>query len=362
MKGDITKLDANFKQQEAVIDGNDKIFTLPCKEIDLYGATYDYERGWFQRMPCEIAKQITYNVEVLSSTTAGVRARFKTNSKKLGISVAYKYLAKMSNMPLSGCSGFTLLEETDEGCQFAGQFKPTYDKESGFTAQVSLKGGVDGNPDSPRCYILFFPLYNDYITDVKLIFDADCKVENGVKYKHDLPILYYGSSITQGGCCSRSDNCYQAYISKWHNVDYINLGFSGGAKGEDIMIDYLASVKSKVFVCDYDHNAPTLEHLKNTHYKVYAEYRKKNPDTPIVFMSKPDFDRDKKDNLKRLKVIKATYLKAQADGDKNVYFVDGRKLFGSRDRENCTADGCHPNDLGFYRMALELDKTLKNLL
>ncbi len=352
---DITKIDKNFIQQQVEINGNEKIYTLPCEEIDLYGGHYDFDKGHFQRLPYEKAKEISYGVEVLSSTTAGMRARFTTNSKKFGIIARYKDLAKMNHMPRTGSSGFTILEETEKGYRHVSTLKPDITNTQGFSGQTTLKG------EKMRSFIVFFPLYNEYVTEVKFIFDADCKVEKGNKYKFDLPIVYYGSSITQGGCCSRPDNCYQAYVSKWHNVDYVNLGFSGGAKAEDKMIEYLATLPSKVFVIDYDHNAPNVEHLKNTHYKLYSAYRTAHPDTPIIIMTEPDFDTDP-DALNRLKMIKKTYLKAKGEGDKNVYFIDGRKLFGKKDRENCTVDGCHPNDLGFYRMAETLNKTIKNLL
>jgi len=49
-------------------------------------------------------------------------------------------------------------------------------------------------------------------------------------------------------------------------------------------------------------------------------------------------------------IIRQTYQNALDAGDKNVYFVDGEKLFGTDLRDCCTVDGCHPNDLGFYRM------------
>ncbi len=350
---DIAKLDKNFSQSKGDIKKIDKVFVLPCKEIDLYGTNFDKNLGCFQRMNANVAKQIGYNIEVLSSTTAGVRARFKTNSKNLTISVNYRYLAKMSQMPLSGSSGFILLEEDDKGNKFIAGFKPLYTDENGFTANTFLS-----NSEQLKDYILYFPLYNDYIEEVKLAFDENSIVTNGKKYDYDLPILYYGSSITQGGCCSRPDNCYSAYISKWHNVDYINLGFSGGAKGEDLMIDYLSTIKSLIFVCDYDHNAPNIEHLRATHYKTYESYRKFNPTTPIIFMTKPDCDNNISDAINRKKVIKNTYLKAMALGDENVYFIDGTKFFGKKDRENCTVDGCHPNDLGFYRIARKLDETI----
>ncbi len=352
---DITKIDKNFIQENAEFEQLTKVFTLPCSEIDLYGTEYDYNLGCFQRMDANVAKKINYNIEVLSSTTAGARARFKTNSKTLHLSVKYKYLAKMSNMSLSGSSGFSLLEENEDGCRYLSTMRPLNSDDKGYTAKVTLTGEL-------KNYILYFPLYNDYIEEIKLGFDNDTIVTNGKKYNFDLPIMYYGSSITQGGCASRPDNCYQAYISKWNNVDYLNLGFSGGAMAEDLMIEYLSSIKSLVFVCDYDANAPSVEHLKNTHFKLYEAYRKNNPDTPIIFMTYPNYYKNVQLYDMRLRIIKRTYKTAIELGDKNVYFLDGRKLYGKKDRENCTVDGSHPNDLGFYRMAIALNKILKPLL
>ncbi len=349
MKNDITKRDTNFVQDKAEINLKDKVYVLPCNDIDLYGGMYDYKEKCFTRMVDSEAKEKLHKVGV--TEVAGMRARFKTNSKKFVISVSYKYLMKLTNMSIAGTSGFVLLEETDKGHELVACFRPDIDSEKGFTAQTALKGGM-------RNYILFFATYQDYITEVKLGFDGDSVVEKGNKYKYELPILYYGSSITQGASSSRADANYPALISKWHNVDFLNLGFCGAAKGEDCMIEYLANIKSKVFVCDYDYNAPDVEHLKNTHYKLYFEYRKLNPNTPIIFMTRPNFERDAKNNLKRIKVVKSTYLKAKASGDNNVYFLDGRKLFGKNDREICTADLTHPNELGFYRMAKALDKVI----
>lgn len=353
---EISKIDKNFATGEAVIPRGTKEVVLPSDNIGLYGIKYDEEKGFFGRMDYETAEKVSYNVKVLSTTTAGGRARFSTDSKVFYLSVKYKYLAKMTNMPLSGSSGFSLIDETDGVQKLVAAFRPKISDETGFTAETPLKG------EGVRDYVLYFPLYNDYITEVRLAFDKESVVTKGKKYDFDLPILYYGSSITQGGCCSRPDNCYQAYISKWHNADYINLGFSGSAKAESEMLEYLASIKSLIFVCDYDHNAPDVGFLKATHINVYNAYRKKNPDTPIIFMSKPDFDGDEAENLRRIKIIRRTYDIARKSGDKNVYFIDGRKLFGKKDRENCTSDGCHPNDLGFYRMAEELDKVIAKLL
>ena len=47
---------------------------------------------------------------------------------------------------------------------------------------------------------------------------------------------------------------------------------------------------------------------------------------------------------------------------KFVYFVDGETLFGPVHRDACTVDGCHPNDLGFYRMFENLLPAVKAAL
>ena len=61
------------------------------------------------------------------------------------------------------------------------------------------------------------------------------------------------------------------------------------------------------------------------------------------------------------KIIRTTYRKARASGDKNVYFIAGKTYF-KKDRENCMVDGCHPNDLGFWCMANAYGAVVEKLL
>ena len=43
-------------------------------------------------------------------------------------------------------------------------------------------------------------------------------------------------------------------------------------------------------------------------------------------------------------------------------YVDGYTLLCGEEWDACTVDGTHPNDFGFYRMALAIEPTLKTLL
>ena len=67
-------------------------------------------------------------------------------------------------------------------------------------------------------------------------------------------------------------------------------------------------------------------------------------------------------NAARKSVIIESYERALASGDKNVYFIDGESLFEGEFYESCTSDGCHPNDLGFYRMAKTIRPLLEDML
>ena len=104
-----------------------------------------------------------------------------------------------------------------------------------------------------------------------------------------------------------------------------------------------------IFVCDYDHNAPSAEHLKNTHEKMFKAIREAHPDIPIIIMSAPIWNpsgawKERRD------IVEQTYKNARATGDENVYFIDGKALM-SLCENNGTVDNCHPTDLGFYSMA-----------
>ena len=115
-------------------------------------------------------------------------------------------------------------------------------------------------------------------------------------------------------------------------------------------------------VLDYDFNAPNIEWLERTHYPLYERIRAAQPNVPIVFMTRPNFLYDPKACKPRREVIYNNYLKAKSLGDKNVWFINGESLLGKKDWDMCTVDNCHPNDLGFYRMAKKVYPVLKKIL
>ncbi len=199
------------------------------------------------------------------------------------------------NMCLIGSSGLDLYVDEAEDAErgFFRPFVPPNDAVDGYEAKHDFK------VKKMRSFTIHMPHYNR-LSHLYIGVDEDAVVGVGEEYRKVLPIVYYGSSITQGGCASHAGNTYQNIICRRMNIDYINLGFSGSAKGEPAMAEYMATLPMSVFVSDYDHNAPTFEHLTKTHFALYKTIREKNPNLPYIMITRPDYwnHRDIEDRLR----------------------------------------------------------------
>ena len=135
----------------------------------------------------------------------------------------------------------------------------------------------------------------------------------------------------------------------------------GAAKGEKAMAEYIAGLDMCAFVMDYDHNAYEEGQLEATHLPFYKLVREKHPHIPVIFVTRPDYNTNISDNEKRAQTVYRTYSYAKSR-DENVYFIHGKSLFSGDYYHNCTYEGCHPNDLGMYRMATVIGNTVAKAL
>ena len=344
---DISKIDKNFKIETKIEKSDIKFHNVLTSPFKIHGVFY--EGGKFRRMPEAVAKAVSPGVHILHSNTAGGRVRFKTDSPYIAINAKMPSVGKMSHFALCGSSGFDLYVDG----VYCRSYLPPFDISDGYEGIAEmLKSGM-------KEVLINFPLYSD-VSELYIGLRQGAFVGEGKNYKTDQPIVYYGSSITQGGCASRPGNSYESIVSRRLDADYINLGFSGNAKAEPEIAEYISKLDMSVFVYDYDHNAPTIEHLENTHEKMFCFIREAKPDLPIVLMSRPKY-RLTDDEKQRFDIIKKTYEKAVAAGDTNVYLIDGGTLMALAKDEG-TVDDCHPNDLGFASMAKVVGDLLEKIL
>ena len=352
---EIWKIDKNFAPGNVQADGDVTRYAIPCAPFDLYGVYFDDAERRFVRLPADVAAATNEGVVWLRTHTSGGRLRFATDSDYIEIAVRYNNMEVSSHIPLSATAGFILTDETDENRPvFAAAFRPEATSEGGFAGSAMLAGG------KMRQYTLYFPLYNE-VTGVQIGLKEGARVAAGRPYRPGGPVLYYGSSITQGGCASRPGNAYTSMLCRALDAPQINLGFSGSARGETALAREIGKLPLSAFVYDYDYNAPSADHLAETHEPFFRIIRELQPDLPILMLSKCDYRDDPECNRRR-EIIRTTFRNARKRGDRNVCFIDGETLFGRKMRDACTVDGIHPNDLGFYRMYKRILPALRKIL
>jgi hypothetical protein len=104
---------------------------------------------------------------------------------------------------------------------------------------------------------LYLPLYMP-VKVVGIGIDSDAEIQAPKPFSLNKPIVFYGTSITQGGCASRSGMSYEAILGRMINLDFVNLGFSGNGKGEPELARTVASINAAYFVLDFAQNNPLL--------------------------------------------------------------------------------------------------------
>lgn len=330
--------------------------TYPCTQepIKIYGLQHHLLPHRFWRLPEEMLGEVSDGVAKRAKSPVGGRIRFRTDSTKITIHVKLKNNYVDWAIPLSGSAGTDVYIGSRMNIRYAGLIAPKRYEET--TALLTFEKNnelEDITIHLPR---------NVELEDMVIELEDDAHLEPPTPYTFELPMVFYGSSITEGGCATRPANAYTALLSRWLDADYINLGFSGAAKGEPEMAVYIAGLAMSVFIMDYDHNAPTIEHLERTHEPFFKEIRRDQPELPVLFLTKPDFDLKPEEAAQRRAIIQRTYHNAKEAGDKFVHFIDGERFFGDTNRESCTIEGCHPNDLGFMRMAEVIYPMLDDML
>ena len=328
-----------------------KTFSYRDKPIAVHGVPFFEKTGKLERLPEEVRKAVP-SLDGLGRRCPGARICFRTNSAKIHLKMTFKTLSWDIGMSIFDCQSANVMIGDRKSARFAGLLHA-----DDYETMVCER---EFEKSSEMEDVTIWLPRNEEIADFTISVEDDALVETPTPYKYP-PMLYYGSSITEGGCCCRVTNAYNAIISQHLDIDYYNLGFSGGAKGELEIADYINTIPMSIFVYDYDHNAPNVEHLENTHEVFFKRIREKNPELPVVILTKPDFDYDPQ-GAERRAVIYKTYENAVNSGDNNVYFIDGQTFFGDKDRHFCTCDCCHPNDLGFYRMAEKIEPVIKQIL
>ena len=298
----------------------------------------------FDRLPLSYKDKVREPVWNLSKNSAGLSVRFRSNSTIIKAKWKLLFDNAMNHMASTGIKGMDLYCRVGRDWQYINTARPV-----GVENESLL---IENMTAEWREYRLFLPLY-DGVSNVEIGIDSLSEISMPVKSDRK-PIVFYGTSITQGGCASRPGMAYPSIISRKLDLDCINLGFSGNGRMEAPIVEIMADIDALIYVIDCLPNMKAGQVLENTVLLV-AGLRRAHPSTPIVFIENPVYEKAFFD-IKERRIVdeKNATLKIEVDkviasGDSNIYYIDNR--FSVEQDHEGTVDNVHLTDLGFMRFA-----------
>jgi hypothetical protein len=346
--------------EKARKSNQDQTLWYDIRLLGLEGQGWNDVAAPFDRLPARAEGKVRDAVWHLSRQSAGLCVRFTTDAPQIQATwdLTSANLA-MPHMPATGVSGLDLYVKDDRGVwRWLANGRPA--------AKTNTQTLVANLDKQPRDYLLYLPLYNG-VSSVEIGLPPDATLSKAEPYPegHTKPIVFYGTSITQGGCASRPGMVHTAIIGRKLNYPVVNLGFSGNGQLEPAVGELMAEIDAAVYVLDC---LPNLggEQVKDRTEPLVKQLRDKHPDTPILLVEDRTYSdaflnqgkRAHNDNNRR--ELRAAYERLKSAGVKGLYYLEGDKLLG--DDNEGTVDSSHPTDLGFLRQAQVFMEALQPVL
>ena len=307
------------------------------------------------RLPKRLKDRVRPPVWSLATNPSGGRIRFRSDCTTLCIRLEYPDLSRMQNMHTYGQSGVDLYID--------GNYVRTAIPADSTFVEFSYFEGIGKRT---RDLTIYLSLYKG-VKVLAIGVNPEARIMPHPPFILDKPVVYYGTSITQGGCASRPGMSYQAMIGRDLNIDFVNLGFSGNGRGEPELARAMTEIDAACYVLDFGLNNRTADSLALVFGPFLDILRREKPGTPVIAVSPPHytngfwFFNDNPNNREMRDVIQGAVADRIRKGDRLLYFVDGFDLLGPELADG-VVDGGHPNDLGFRAMADGLIPTLIRVL
>jgi hypothetical protein len=319
--------------------------------------SFQENHGEFWRLPARSQDTFPKEVWNLSLDPAGGRIRFRTDSPTVALRLEWTHPpGSMRNMHVFGQSGVDLYVHN----AYWGTAIPDQDAAPG---KVYEHVYFRGQPRVMRDITIYLALYSP-VKVLEIGLASDSAIESAPPFALAKPVVFYGTSITQGGCASRPGMSYQAILGRTLNLNHVNLGFSGNGKGEAVLARAVAEIDASCFVLDFSQNNSDVDSLAQVYDPFIGILRERHPDTPIVSIT-PIYSASEVSGSQHYELMRALIRKVVsqriAAGDTHLQLVEGTDLLGPS-RADGLVDGTHPNDLGFQWMADGLAERLRKVL
>jgi hypothetical protein len=341
----------SIKLKGGKLDPDGKTVWFDAQHLGIEGKGWEDTESKYDRLPRKAKGVVPDRVWHFSHFSAGLSVRFGTDAETIRVrwTLVYenKEFAHLADLGVGGIDLYYRDEKSGRLRYCPGDFKTISPKAIVNTTSFDL-------PKSQE-YELNLPAYNG----VKLV---EIGIPKG-KMLSKLParslsggIVFYGTSITQGGCASRPGMSAVTMVRRKLDIPVVNLGICGNGKMEIEMAELLSELDPAVYVLDclWNMNTRIISERVEPFVRKLREIR---PTTPIVLAEDSHYDdlpTEKGD------IVRKVVAKLTAEGDKNLYFLCNKGMLGEDGDGVC--EDRHPNDLGMFRQAEVFIKVLKPIL
>jgi len=334
---------------------NDSIKFFDGQSFTVIGKFHS-EKG-YGRFPLKYKNTLRDEVWYLGQNSAGISVRFRSDSPVITVRWIAKNDYAMDHMASTGVKGIDLYAYTDGSWRFVntGRVKG---KVNEYT--LTNSGGK-----IYREYLLNLPLY-DGIDSLSI--GVKCDANICMPKEHYLidnkPVVYYGTSIAQGGCASRPGMAFTNILSRDLDRPFINMGFSGNGNCELSVGEAMCEADAALYVLDCNPNTATKEVYDRT-IALVTLLKEKRPDVPVLLVESICFENAFSEPVrsepgkKNAELLRA-YNTLKKSGVKKLYYKKSDGFIGN-DHEG-TVDGIHPNDLGMMRIAKSLEPVIRKIV
>ena len=315
---------------------------------------------WTDRLPTAAQATVRKAVWSLSHDSAGMYVDFETNSTRLHAKAEYSFgFHDMPNFVNDGLSGLDLYQ-WDATAEGAGAWRWTATFSS-FAMSFEQQVGPAYDAPVARRFRLHLPLYNSVVS-LSVGTDAAATIRGlPDPYATKAPVVWYGTSIAQGGKVSHPGIAFTNQVRRNLRREVFNYGFSGNCLMEINVTQWLVGIPRTpgafVVDCLWNMNA---EMITERTIPLVKQLRGALPaDVPIVLIEGVDagaywfspLTRSAQDG--RRSALRAAYKTLVGSmGVTGLHFIEGADLFKYCDPyDSATAGGVHPTDDGQVSMA-----------
>lgn len=329
-------------------------------------------RGWnntvtpYSRMPQYMQDSCRENQWWLYNHSAGIGIRFATNSKRIAAQYNLINNFHMQHMAMTGIKGTDLyyLNEETNRWEYVNTARPQ--EKDGKADSIQSKLFVENLDGEMHEYMLYLPLY-DGVNWVQIGVDSTAtlvqpRVDNPRKGK----IVFYGTSIMQGGCASRTGMVATSMIQRDLGVECVNLGTSGEGKMDFAIARAMATIDDVLcYVVDPVPNCTEMM-CDTLTYDFVSILRRLRPDVPIIMVEGITYPYARHNSFfrdylpKKNAAFRRNYERMKAENPVGLYYVPTDGLVGE-DMEG-TVDGIHLTDLGFRAYADIVERYIEQAL